>query len=568
MSLLQTRLRWQKIAQSGRPAQLRAAILASFTANPVAPYLGVALEDNGLPAEVWTGPYNQIVQQCLYGESETVRFEPNMLICWARLEEMWNGQPLPLAGDTSAYANEIIELAETCLDAARRWQAALIFVLPAIPDLRPLGLGDASISTGVFATATMVREQLRRRLAGQRGVLLIDAEEVVREIGASRAYNPRLFALARIPFTEEFFSAIGERMARLICLSRKPAKKVAVVDGDNTLWGGAVGEEGAAGVDLGSNGPGEAYLAFQSFLLELRRAGMLLALASKNNESDVWEIFSRREMRLKKEHFAAWRIGWQSKSSGLREMAEELGLGLDSFVFIDDNPAEIAEVQSSLPEVACITMPADCVEWQKAIQSSGMLDRLPPTTEDLTRANYYEQEQKRKLDKSGSVSPEQYLAGLGVKASIFEPTKDYMPRFAQLVAKTNQFNLNCRRLSDVELSGICASDKYMVRLVHTQDSFGDYGVVGAFIVRLDAARAELDAFLLSCRALGRGIEEAMLAYIFGELGKRGITQVFAAVEDAPRNEPARRFFAKLGCDKCGVMKRVDSLDWPSHVQLV
>lgn len=566
MSLLQLRLRWRNMVRSNRPIQIRVAVLATFTANPLEPYLGVALEDAGLPSEILIGPYNQIVQECLGEQSETTRFRPQIVIIWPRFEELWGGRPLPLSDSESDYSLEAFEMAEAAMAASRRWQAMVIFVLPAIPELRPLGVGDACQDSGVFATAARVRETLRQRLSRQPGLLIADSEEVIRAIGAEKAYDWRLMISARIPFSEEAFSVLGSRMARLIWLNQKPARKVIVVDADNTLWGGAVGEEGPHGINLRDNDRGEAYRNFQTFLLELRRAGALLAVCSKNDEADVWEAFARREMRLKKEHLAAWRINWQAKSQSIRELAEELQLGLDSFVMIDDSPAEMAELQSAIPELACVRMPDDPVDWVRVMQSAGLFDRLPPTAADLNRAAQYQQERLRTEKSKSALSPESYLSKLGIKVSIFPPVSTDVPRLAQLVAKTNQFNLNCKRRSDVELTQICADTSYLVRLVQARDDFGDYGIVGTFVLKLDSDRADLDTFLLSCRAMGRGIEEAMIASLFDEVSRTSINKVVALVEEHPRNEPARRFFAGIGCTGCGIANQLRRVDWPAYIE--
>jgi FkbH-like protein len=567
MNRLEAQLRWQQITRSPRRWKIKVAILATFTPDPVVPYLGTALEDAGLPAEIMVGPYNQIVQQCLSDDSTAARFAPDVLICWPRLEELWGRRSLPLSDDADGYAEDAFSVAATCLEAARRWQSLLIFVLPGVPNLRPLGVGDASNPKGVYATAAQVREALRQWLAEQKGGVLFDLEDAIRNVGASRSYDPRLFTLARIPFSDELFQCAGESLARLIALSRQPARKVLVVDADNTLWGGYVGEDSPEEIDLGDSGPGEAYRAFQSFLLELRRAGLLLALCSKNDESDVWQAFARPEMRLQKSHLAASRINWQAKSQNLREIAEQLRVGADSLILIDDSPVEIAEVKAALPEVACIRMPEDPVQWVNAIQHAGILDRMPPTSEDLRRATSYEQEQCRQEARKQTTSAEKYLATLDVRVSMLEPTATHLPRLAQLVAKTNQLNLNCRRRSQAELSELCADRQYLVRLASATDRFGDYGVVGALIAKLQSDGAELDTFLLSCRALGRGIEEAMIATLFEEVDQlgNGSSHAFATLEEHPRNEPARNFFTRLGCIDPNVRSPLRRLDWPPSV---
>jgi FkbH-like protein len=564
LTLLEIRSRWQTLVRSGRNLDRRVAILASFTASPLVPYLGVALDDAGIPSDVVVGPYHQIVTECLSDESATARLRPHFVVVWPRLEELWGERPLPLDGDPARYSAAALEVAEASIAAAKRWTATLVFVLPSIPEVRPLGVGDAATPSGVFATATSAREALRARLSRESGVLVLDLEEIVRAVGAGRAHEPRLQALAHIPFSEELFAAAGERLARLLRLAARAACRVVVVDGDNTLWGGIVGEDGPGGVDLGENGPGAAFRAFQAYLLELRRAGVLVALCSKNDEADIWQVLGRREMRLRKEHLAAWRIGFRRKSELVLEIAEELGVGVDAVAFVDDNPAELEEVRVTLPEVACIRFPADPARWHEAVSGEGRLDRLPPTGADLVRVAHYEQERSRREERARS--PEDYLERLECAAAVFEPAPSDIHRLAQLVHKTNQLNLNGRRRTEVELAGLVADPRHLVRLVSASDRFGDYGVVGAFALRVDGARAVLDTFVLSCRALGRGIELAMVASLFEEAERAGAGEVVATVESLPRNEPARTFFASLGCATSGTAAALARPPWPAHVR--
>ncbi len=566
MSLLQKRQAWQKLAGSERVIQERIAVLSTFTAHPIIPYLGLALDEAGLAAEVWIGPYNQMVQQCLDEKSETASFEPTILIALARLEELWGGRPLPLFEPATGLIQEALELVDAFLEAASRLRATLVFVLPAIPEERPLGIGDACNATGVFAVATSVREALRHRLAGQAGVLLLDLEETIRSIGSALSYNRRLLALAHIPFSEELFNLLGEQLARLILLSRRSARKVIILDGDNTLWGGVVGEDGVLGIDLNANGPGAAYQEFQSFLLELRRVGVLLALCSRNEEADIWSVFARPEMRLKPEMLSAWRIGWQSKSASIQEIANELRLGVESFVFIDDNAAEIAEVQATFPQIYCVLMPADPAGWLDTLQFSGVLDRLPPVIEDMERATSYQQERLRVASGEGMLSTRDYLEQLNIEVASFSPTATDIPRLTQLVAKTNQFNLNCRRRSAFDLSRLCADQRYILRLIRVRDRFGNYGTVGACIARLNLEDMELDTFVMSCRVMGRGIEEVMLADLFAVASSHNRSKLVVTVEECPRNEPARLFFARFGCETSGTAYSLKCPLWPSYIK--
>jgi FkbH-like protein len=563
MSLLHMRQRWQQRVHDQRMIQERIAILSTFTVNPVVPYFGLALDDANMATDIRVGPYNQIMQECLNEESETHTFRPTVLVVWARLEELWAGHALPLSQPITTYIQEALELADAILHAVQHWNISLLFLLPAIPEERPLGIGDACNASGIFATATAVREALRQRLAPQPGVLLLDVEEAIRMQGSASAYNRRLLALAHIPFTENVFHLVGTRLAQLLLLRTRPARKIVILDGDNTLWGGVVGEDGAMGVDLDANGPGASYVEFQAFLLELQHAGLLLALCSKNEEADVWEVFARPEMRLKRQMLATWRIGWQAKSTSILTIVEELKLGIDSAIYIDDNAAEIAEIQAAFPRLACILMPADPADWLDTLRSTSLFDRLPPLAEDLARTYHYQQEHHREVARASS-SPQAYLAQLHIEVRQFCPSTLELPRIAQLIAKTNQFNLNCRRRSTTEIASLCTDPHYLLRLTHVRDRFGDYGIVGVCIARQTSEHLEIDTFALSCRAMGRSIEDAMLLDIATFAGRQ--QPLIATVEICPRNEPARTFFARMGAVDPGNISELHRPFWPSHIK--
>lgn len=557
-SPLQQRLRWNGLQRE--TADERTVILSSFTANPLEPYLGVALHDVRLPSSVVTGPYDQIAQQFLLEDSETSLARPTLVVVWPRCEDLWRSMPLPLFDDLDRYVAPFVELANVAIAAAARWGSTLVFVLPALCELRPLGVGDAGNELGVAAASERVRAELRATLAGKPGVLVADAEEVIRALGTSQALNPRTLTAVRVPYSQEMFMAVGERIARLVSLSRHGARKVAVVDADNTLWAGVVGEDGVGGVDLLDSGPGEAHREFQRWLVELRRSGTLLALASKNNEADVWSVFERHDMVLSRDHLAASRINWEPKSANLAALAEELSLGLSSFVFIDDSPVEIAEVGANAPGVTTVMMPADVVSWVSDVAQSGALDRLPPTAEDLGRAESYRVETVRNELKSALTASE-YRASLEIAVRVFEPQPNDVARTAQLFAKTNQFTIGGPRYTEAEVVALLGDPSVRIRLFDVSDRFGEYGIVGATVVSQGGPGARLDAFVLSCRAMGRGVEEAMVAEACRAAGGR----VEVCVVDTGRNVPAQKFFATVSATT-GHAAMLEDVRWPVDVR--
>ena len=540
-------------------------MLASFTANPIAPYLGTAFGDDGIDVAIEIGPFDQI-EQCLLDPSILADPDVDVLVVWARLEDSFGAGPAPLVdGDATLVLERFARLSEQVIARASSGGATVVVVLPAVVDIVPLGVGDPGNVHGVVAVSHRVRETLRAGVAAMPGVLVADADDAVRELGAAAMFDHRRMALARVPYSEAGFALVADRMARLVRLSQRGAAKVAVLDADNTLWGGVVGEDGADGIDLDDIGPGASFRSFQRYLLDLRRAGLLLALSSKNNEDDAWDGFARPEMELRREDLAAWRVGWEPKSLGIEAMADELNLATASMVFVDDSGAEVAEVASALPDVRSIRMPADPADWP-AVARSGVFDRLAPTASDLARAGSYAVETHRRSVRA-TTSLADYLESLGLVVRFYTPGPADLARLAQLVAKTNQFTLGGHRHSEAELAAMLIDDGVDVRLVEAIDTFGAYGVIGAFIVRHDRTggpEARLDTFVLSCRAMGRGVEDAMLAEAVARAATFDGRALTLEVTTTPKNAPMRRWMAGRGVTP-DRDTRVAAASWPSHV---
>jgi FkbH-like protein len=566
VTLLSRRLAWQnEMRKSDRHVDVNVKILATFTVDPLVPYLGGALLDAGFTPSIQVGPFDQISQQLLAGDDLSTG---DFVVVWPRLEDAWASGVLPLvAGDADAALASILGVGELCVERAGQLGVTIVVVLPAMPELRPLGVGDAGNPFGVGACASTIREALRSKVAGNPGVLVFDAEEVVRSIGSRHALDARRFAVAAVPYTEEAFAFAGERLARLISLQKRGSAKVAVVDADNTLWGGVVGEVGAMGVDLAEQGPGANYRQFQRFLVELGRAGMLTVLASKNNELDAFEVFDRGEMVLGKKDLSAWRVDWNPKSFNIESMAEELNLGTASMVFVDDSPVELAEVSARLPEVRVLQMPEDPAGWYGSIAESGAFDRLPPTVSDLGRTASYASEGLRK-GALAAMDLSSFLASLQLRIEIFEPSPLDLPRLAQLIAKTNQFTLDGPRHSEATVMSMSSDPRAQLRLVSAVDRFGDYGVIGAFILTGSSSTSPevvLDTFVLSCRAMGRGVEDGMLAAIGMLAAERTVT---VAVVDGPKNQPMRAWIEGHLESGEGEVSTVSKTAWPPHLNQI
>jgi FkbH-like protein len=346
--------------------------------------------------------------------------------------------------------------------------------------------------------------------------------------------------------------ALAAEQLRYLRAHRGPARKCLVLDLDDTLWGGVVGEDGPDGVALGGDPLGKAHVLFQREVVRLQRRGVLLAICSRNNEADALAVFeTRSEMLLHLDDFAAVRINWSPKPENVLAIATELDIGLDSVVFWDDSPAERARMRAALPQVLTPEVPSDPALLRQALVEMTVFDSLALTGEDMDRTRFYaEQAVRRRLEDSHRRSGrlDDYLADLRTVVEIAPATRPSLPRVAQLIAKTNQFNLVPRRLTEAEVEGLHASG----RLVHTlrvADRFGDSGLVGVAIAGPSPARAavwEIDVLLLSCRVIGRRVESALLHRLAQDARDAGATRLVGRYVATERNRPARDCYRDHG----------------------
>ncbi|HSU87354.1 MAG TPA: HAD-IIIC family phosphatase, partial [Terriglobia bacterium] len=358
-------------------------------------------------------------------------------------------------------------------------------------------------------------------------------------------YDPHTHQLAHIPYTPQGYAAIGSALVRTIFNLRGNPFKAIVLDCDNTLWKGTCGEDGPAGIEVTT-----PYRVLQKFMIGQMKAGMLLCLCSKNNERDVLDVFAQRtDMPLKREHLVAWRINWNRKSENIRSLANELNLGLDSFILIDDNPVDCADVKSNCPGVLTVQLPADAESLPAFLNHMWAFDHGASgqaTDEDQNRTRMYQENAERQKFRDQTLSLKDFVRGLQLRVEITEATDDQLGRVSQLTYRTNQFNFTTIRRSERELRDFLQRERATCLAVRVADRFGDYGLVGVVIYETQTDRYKVDTLLLSCRVLGRGVEHAILSW----LGERAIAErkklVELAVRPTERNWPASEFVRSIG----------------------
>ena len=512
---------------------VRVVVASSFTAQPLAGAMKIWGRAYGLELECEFAGYNQIAQTLLSGDS-------------------------PFAGNGTGVNVVLVDASDRVFESAGQAGGALEELLGAIEVARERMGAGAQLLVGTlppvvssFATVDRseyedLRREWRTSLEKMAGVQIFDFAGVVEQVGIAASRDSQSEVLSRMPYSSVLYQALGIGLVRRILSTRRSPAKVVALDCDNTLWGGVVGEVGLNGISLGSDGKGRSYQLFQRQIKQLKERGLLLVVVSKNEEADVMRVFGEHpEMVLKAEDIAAWRVNWKHKSENLAELAEELNLGSDSFVLLDDDAAVRMEVGMRLPGVHVVPLPENAAGYCETLERLWLFDGAAATEADLKRTRMMQEEGQRRVEKGRAGNLEEYLAGLQLEVEMRGPDESEWARVAQLTQRTNQFNLSLKRRTVEEVQGLGADHRVLV--LKARDRFGDYGLVGACILRQAAGGVcEIDTLLMSCRVLGRGVEDAFLHAMAKAAAEDGAGTLVAPFVEGPRNQLCKEFLKRSG----------------------
>ncbi len=534
--------------QALRP--VRVFVLSSFTAETVKPYLVVEAARRGLRPTVQFGPFNQFETEILDPNSALYRFDPEVIVLALRLEDMAPALTQAYAGHTpesiARARAEVQQRLQGLIDGIRQHSPALVLLFNFAQPLRlDARFADAGLDVAQSVMVGQANEGVNAVCRAQPEVYVFDYARLTTEVGLERWYDLKLLYMARIPFGSEAQRALGCRLARYLRALLRPPCKCLVLDLDNTLWGGILGEDGIGGIQLGESYPGNVFKHFQQRLRSLRDQGLLLAIASKNNEEDVRQVFEQHaDMVLRLDDFAAVQIHWQDKAGSLRAIAEVLNIGLDALAFFDDNPVERAFVQGQLPQVSVIDVPEEPLLYIRALEESGVFDPLLISDEDRRRSRMVQQSRQRVQFQTQAGSVEDFLTGLEMVATVGLVDPATLPRVVQLLGKTNQFNLTTRRHTGADLQDMIRRGGIALWM-RLKDRFGDNGLIGVAIgLPQERGLWRIDSLLLSCRVLGRQAETALLSLLLQHLGARGATEVLGEYIPTAKNKQVAGFYAR------------------------
>jgi len=526
----------------------RCVVISDFNAENFAGYLS---QEPALPAiEAHAAPFGQVAPLLLDAGHACWSPRPDVVIVWTQPQAVSEAFGRLLDGelvDLTRVIEDVDHYAAQLIGIAGRTGCVLVpgWVLPA----HHSGVGLLELQHETGATNVLMRMNLRlaERLAGAAGIHLLNAQRWI-EAAGPRATNPKLWYMAKVPFSPDVFQAAARDVrAALLGLSGQ-SRKLILLDLDETLWGGVLGDVGWEHLTLGGHDQaGEAFVDFQRALKALAARGVLLGVISKNDERVALDAIAKHpEMVLRQEDFAGWRINWNDKAQNVAELVEELNLGLQSVVFIDDHPVEQARVREALPEVLVPEWPSDPMGYRKALMSLRCFERASVSREDRERTRLYITERQRSELKSQVGSLEDWLKTLRVSVA-FEPLSgSNLARATQLLNKTNQMNLSTRRMTESELFLWASHPQRTLWTVSVTDRFGSSGLTGLLSVERDGTTARIVDFVLSCRVMGRKVEEAMAAAAVAQAKAWSLRRVEARYQPTAKNMPCLEFWQRSG----------------------
>lgn len=525
---------------------LKLGIISNATTDFVSPaIIGSGLR-HGLAIEVVAGPYGQCMQEALDPGSMVNRAGCDVVL----LAIDSRGYPLHSAPGDRDAGEAAIATALGQVEAMRAGLAAycptvIVQSLPALPETL-LGSYDALLAGSETQAVAAFNTGLAERASS--GMLLLDVAGLAARTGLDRWHDPAAWNVAKQPFAHSLIPAYAEHLARLLGALKGKSRKVLVLDLDNTVWSGVIGDDGLDGINIAQGDPvGEAHLALQAFALSLRDRGVVLAVSSKNTDEIARQVFREHpDMLLREEHIAVFQANWTDKASNLGGIAEALNLGLDSLVFVDDNPAERELIRQRLPQVAVPELPDSSAFYVRTVAAAGYFEAAGFSDEDRARSKFYEQNAKRVAVQAAAGGIDDYLASLAMTIRFAPFDERGRARIAQLINKSNQFNLTTRRYTEGEVAALGDDPAVVALQIRLEDVFGDNGMISTVIARVRGEEAEIDTWLMSCRVLGRRVEEAALAELARLLRARGVTRLIGIFRPSERNGIVVDHYRKLG----------------------
>jgi FkbH-like protein len=524
-----------------RTPAIKLALIGSSTLTHLIPGLRVAALRRGFRLDIFEGHYGMYHQELADPSSDLYAFQPDVILLALDAQH--------IAGCDSASSAQAIELMQSCWRLAKEKLGAAVIqqtILPILPAL--VGNNEQYMANSPANVLAEINAQLRPA-AKEAGVHLLSVDTLAATYGVRNWYNPALWHRSKQEIHPVASPLWGDHVGRLLAALRGLSFKCLVLDLDNTLWGGVIGDDGLDGIQLGQgHAVGESYIAFQKYAAKLASRGIILAVCSKNDDVNARSAFERHpEMVLRLKDIACFVANWQDKATNLRHIAKTLNIGIDSLVFADDNPFERNLVRQELPQVAVPELPEDPALYIDAISDGGYFEALTLTKEDSERSQQYQANAERERMKESVTDMASYLRGLEMQLVWQGFDSVGLSRIAQLINKSNQFNLTTRRYTEEDVAEMIDHPGTLTLQLRLLDRFGDNGMIAVIIGKVaDNRTLEIDTWLMSCRVLGRQVEEATLNLIVARAQAMGLERLVGFYLPTAKNSMVKDHYGKLG----------------------
>ncbi len=523
---------------------LRLALLAGSTMDHFARLLRFWLADAGFSVEILITPFDTAVQAVLDPAGALYQWRPDVVYLFTTHRDVALPAPPNASADVIAEAVAQAVAARQMLWRNLHERSGCLIVDNTADTLADDPFGNLA-GGAPWGRRALLRRYNAELVRAPPGVAVFDLDHAAGCLGKRLWEDPRYWFHSRHAFALDASGPVAHAVARLIAGALGLAKKCLVLDLDNTLWGGVVGDDGLAGIALGAGDDGEAFSAFQHFVKALKDRGIILAVCSKNDPEIAASVFrGHPDCVLRLDDFAVFVANWRNKADNIRDIAATLNIGLDSIVFVDDNPAERDLVRRNLPEVAVLELPEDPAGYAGALARSGWFETIGFSAEDVERGRYYRDNALRMASRS--VNMDSYLEDLAMVAVTGAADPFHLPRLAQLVNKSNQFHLTGTRYSETELAAIAKRPGWIVRHFRLRDRFGDNGLIAGVVLNREDDTLHVDTWVMSCRVLGRTVEEFIANEILSAAIAEGCSGLAGRYVRSPKNGLVANLFSRLG----------------------
>lgn len=541
---------------SDRSKLKKISVLCNFTIKGLSEVIKVISNEQGMNIDVYECPYNQYKQEIIDPNSNWYKYNPDLSFIILDFDSYIGDRRFYFYSMNENERSEIIRHAceelRNLLEQAIEKQTGKIVISNFInPTYSPFGIFDSKIRFTMRDFVNSLNSTIREISLENKSMYILELDNFFQKFGRSNITDEKLRYLADMRISPSFIPELGNFLMCFIKPLFGKIKKCLVLDLDNTLWGGIIGEDGINGIKLDDKPPGNSYLEFQKALLELHHRGIILAINSKNNPDDVKEVFSKHPyMLLKEHHFASIYVNWNDKATNLINIANELNIGTDSMVFFDDDPVNRELIKEKFPEVLVVDVPHDSSYFVEMLRNLDDFNSFHITDEDLEKGKMYASQNQRKMHEKRFSDINDFLASLEMEVMVRKGDEFNVPRIAQLTMKTNQFNLTTKRYSEEQIKQMIYNPNFIIKTFSVHDKFGDNGLTGLYIIQKETPKKWIiDTFLMSCRVMGRNIENVMITDLLEEARNVKVEEIMGRYIPTKKNEMTKDLYSKFGFQK-------------------